>query len=83
MELCVKVSSPKRMGTRTIAFLVKSVGLFFRSMTLLTNKRTAFEPISIAAYLDILKVCLVYFHNMNISPAVSAAGQRHYCGKQV
>ncbi len=57
------VSWPKRIGTRIIAFFVKMTGLFLRSITLLISNRIAFDPISIAAYLDNLKSCLVSFYN--------------------
>jgi hypothetical protein len=65
-----------------MAFLVKRVGLFLRSMTLQTNKRTAFEPMSIAAYLEILKGILVYSDNINRWPLVNGAEQHHCYGKE-
>src|SRR5690606_14720282 len=50
-----KASSPKRTGTRMISLFLKAVGLSSCSMTLLMSNLRAFEPMSMAANLRMIK----------------------------
>src|SRR5690606_12294410 len=50
-----KASSPKRTGTLMISLFLKAAGLSSCSMTLLMSNLRAFEPMSMAANLRMIK----------------------------
>ena len=54
----IKTSAPKRIGTRTNEFFLKTTSSLSCSIILEINNLTALEPISIAAYLFILSILL-------------------------
>src|SRR5690606_12359779 len=87
--LLIKTSSPKRIGTLTREVFLKMVGCPALSIAEAISKRTALEPMSIAAYFSIFMmgsdgfdILRVYFYNTDTFRPGSAIWVVCFCGKR-